>query len=245
MQSSSWSILNEPLLPPPPKKAARFTSPPALFGLSKQFSRTDPKEQILPLNGGDDPSQASVGLKRPVVGERFRLQTQGSIQLRSYLQMSSREPSGAAYFSGRPTTDKANNAGTRRDHSSPPHPPDQAADEEMRWNVRFQRSQCDSIKSKTSPSVAAATERSSASEAPLENVGIRLDVRITEPSGETRGSDGTRSLRTKLQENIQAAAPNCLNTWRCHGDDEDWEPLILPVCCSSDLGTQCLLLYFE
>lgn len=102
--------------------------------------------------------------------------------------------------------------------------PDRAADEEMWWNVRFQHSQCDSIKTKTAPSVAAVTERSSPSEAPFGNVGIRLDVRIMEPSGETRGSDGTGSLSTKLQENIQPTAPNCLNTWRYHREDKDCEP---------------------
>lgn len=93
----------------------------------------------------------------------------------------------------------------------------------MGWNVRFQHSGCDSIKTKTSPGVAAVTERSSRSEAPLENVGIGLEGGITEPSGETGGSGGT-----------ERTAPNCLNT-------EDWEPLILPVCCSSAFGTRRLL----
>lgn len=50
------------------------------------------------------------------------------------------------------------------------------------------------------------------SEASFENVLICLDVRIMDPSGETRGNERTWSLGTKLQENMQPDASNCLNT---------------------------------
>lgn len=154
--------------------------------------------------------------------------------------MWSQEHRGAAYFSGRPTTDKDNNSRTRTDRSNP----DWAADEEMWWNVHFQHSQCDSIKTKTSHSVAAVTGHCSLSEASFENVLICLDVRIMDPSGETRGNDRTRSLSTKLQENTQPAASNCLNTCWYHRDNKGFQTLNPPLCCSLDIRTQCLLFYF-
>lgn len=241
MQSSCWSILNKPLLHSPLKKAARSTSSPGLFGFWSSLPALIPRNKscfwMVKVAKAKRAFASNGQLSVKPLDCRHRVKLNSDHICKCSLRSTVEQHISVAG----PPQIKLITPGPERITAAP----DRAADEEMWWNVRFQHSQCDSIKSKTSPSVAAVTERSSWSEAPFENVVIRLDVRITEPSGETRGSDGTRSLSTKLQENIQPTAPNCLNTWRYHGEDEDCESLILPVCCSSDFGTRCLLIYFE
>lgn len=211
MQGSCWSILNKPPLFHH-KKAARVTASPGFFGFWSSFPALIRRNKScfctvkMTKAKRAFASNAQLSVKRSACRRRVKFNSDHicKCSLRSTAQQH-------ISVAGPPQI-KLITAGPERITAAP----DRAADEEIWWNVRFQHSQCDSIKSKTSPSVAAVNERSSQSEAPFENVGIRLDVRIMEPSGETRGSDGTRSLSTKLQENIQPTAPNCLNTWRYH-----------------------------
>lgn len=118
MQSSCWSILNKPLLHSLHRKAARFTSSPGLFGFWSSFPALIRRNNCcfctvkMTKAKRAFASNAQLLVKRSGCRRRVKLNS-------DHICKCGLRSSGAAYFSGRPTTDKANNAGTRTDHSSP------------------------------------------------------------------------------------------------------------------------------
>lgn len=182
MQSSCWSILNKPLLHSPHKKAARFTSSPGLFGFWSSFPALIPRNKSRFWTVKMTKAKRAFASNAPLLVKRSDCRHRVKLNSDHICKCSLRSTAEQHISVAGPPQIKLITPGPERITAAP----DRAADEEMWWNVRFQHSQCDSIKSKTSPSVAAVTEHFSWSEAPFENVGIRLDVRIMEPSGETR-----------------------------------------------------------
>ena len=97
-----------------------------------------------------------VWLKCPIVCIDAQTEDTGLSSTRSYLRMRFQKHQGAAYFSGRPNTDKANNIRHGTNHSSPQIGLQMRKCDGM---CAFQHSQRDPIKTKTSTSVGAVTER--------------------------------------------------------------------------------------
>lgn len=197
MQSSCRSILNKPLLHSLHAKATHFTSSPGLFVCRSTFPTLIWRNESCLLDSFCAvkmtkanqvfASNAQLLVWRSDCRHRVKLNSDHickcSLRSRAEQHISVAGPPQIKLITPGPEQFTAAPGG--------------AADEEMWWNVRFQHSQCDSIKTKTSAGVAAVTEHCSQSEAPFGNAGIRLDMRIMEPSGETRGSNGTRSLSNR------------------------------------------------